>query len=543
MARTIKTFLFIWTAVLLLTINAHAQEEQGANAVIYEAFPDMVPFEKDMPPKEPPMPVSLAFEKAFEKGRNIYELSGVTAEEIKEADKEFEERFGHVKPGPERVGVVRTIEPVPLSINDGFAVGTELPDGQNLWTIAVRSPGAYAIRIHFTNFDVGDVSLLVYAKDGEQLIVRGPYSGKGPNRKGDFWTASLPGDTVYVEVTGTEKPRLNIPEIVHFDRNPAGPDKDGGVHTMQLPCHLDVMCENVNVACRQATGQMNFVCTPSCARCSGTLLNDLDGETYAPYFLTAYHCLHTQADVDTLEVVWFWQRDSCPGTLPNYFNLERNTGGTLLETNPTNGGNDMTFIRLAGDLPGGVGFAGWTTDRPDSGYGIHHPRGDWKRVTFVSDVGFCPGCAGCGDPYDYDFYDMDNGIIEGGSSGSGVFNSAGQLAGQLYGHCCPSASCLGEELDCGNVDEFAAMYGEFETTYPIISYWLKIGGTIHVDGTNITPPWLGTPDDPFPLVSLANNFAWNGARIKIRAGSYPETLTFSKELTVLAQGGVVTIGQ
>src|SRR5262249_40919042 len=40
-----------------------------------------------------------------------------------------------------------------------------------------------------------------------------------------------------------------------------------------------------------------------------------------------------------------------------------------------------------------------------------------------------------------------------------------------------------------------------------------------------------------------NSQAWDGARIKIRAGSYPETLTLSRPTTLIASGGAVTIGQ
>jgi len=67
-------------------------------------------------------------------------------------------------------------------------------------------------------------------------------------------------------------------------------------------------------------------------------------------------------------------------------------------------------------------------------------------------------------------------------------------------------------------------------------------GTIHVDRSFIGLP-LGTPSHPFPFVTLANNLAWDGARIKIKAGSYPETLTISKRVQVVATGGSVTIGK
>jgi hypothetical protein len=66
--------------------------------------------------------------------------------------------------------------------------------------------------------------------------------------------------------------------------------------------------------------------------------------------------------------------------------------------------------------------------------------------------------------------------------------------------------------------------------------------TLHVDrifnGTEI-----GSLREPFNTVNEANDLVWDGGQISIRAGSYPETLTFSKRIAVVANGGPVTIGQ
>ncbi|MBI3950405.1 MAG: hypothetical protein HY314_08120 [Acidobacteria bacterium] len=70
--------------------------------------------------------------------------------------------------------------------------------------------------------------------------------------------------------------------------------------------------------------------------------------------------------------------------------------------------------------------------------------------------------------------------------------------------------------------------------------------TINVD-RNYTGTEEGTPEKPFKTVGAANDVInelnWNGAQIKIRAGSYPEAVTFSKRIRVLAERGTVTIGR
>ncbi len=65
---------------------------------------------------------------------------------------------------------------------------------------------------------------------------------------------------------------------------------------------------------------------------------------------------------------------------------------------------------------------------------------------------------------------------------------------------------------------------------------------IYVDG-NYADTELGLPLQPFNTIGEAYGFAWKGARLKIKAGSYPETLTLSKKLDLVADGGTVTIGQ
>jgi hypothetical protein len=54
---------------------------------------------------------------------------------------------------------------------------------------------------------------------------------------------------------------------------------------------------------------------------------------------------------------------------------------------------------------------------------------------------------------------------------------------------------------------------------------------------------LGTPSEPFRTITAGYQFAWDNTRLKIKAGSYNEAVTFSKPMTILADGGTVTIGR
>lgn len=448
-----------------------------------------------------------------------------------------------VSGGPPRIGLVREVGGRDLRIDSRATIRRELGDGRAVWSLSIRSVGARRVRLHFVDLDLDGTAMTVFGETAARTIVRGPWHDQGRGGEGDLWTSSVPGELIHVEIVGdaAARPRGRIVEVAHIDRDPADLlVEDGGTNGDDVfPCHVDASCATMNMAARKATGRMSFVSGGNVAVCTGTLLQDLDGMTSMPYFITAAHCVNTQSEVASLEVIWNFERYSCGGFLPDPDDLPRNEGGTLLVTNSE---NDMSFIRLDGGLVADA-VAGWTTETSlDNAFGVHHPGGSFKRWVALDSVGFCPGCL-CLDGDDFDYYSMDQGLVEGGSSGSGVFNGNGQLAGQLYGRC--SEFSDPEDMDCSNIDSYWAVYGEFESTWQDtqVSFWLTLGGTIHVDNAPPPPCQNGLPGCPFDTIQEANALAWKDVRIEIHAGNYPEAITITKDVKIVPVGGMVTIGQ
>jgi len=524
--------------VLLAQTSVAASEEA---TLIYEAPSGAAPL-VDVPP--PPTPLSSSVADAYRDGSNIVALTGVTLDEVEAVDREWSAGWQPPNAPPPRIGIVRLLEGA--RADSSIARENPLADGRSLWTLAVRSPEACRVRLHITDFDVGDGEALIFGSGDNGLVAYGPFKRLGPNGTGEFWTATLPGDTAYIEIASKARPSIRIDRIVHVDR-PFGMDPDPRARCTPtnpaLGCHLDALCQSVDGAAREATGQMNFVVGMACGVCTGTLLNDLDPETAMPYFLTANHCFGTQAQASSLEVAFGYQTAFCGDpNAPNWTSSSRIVGSTLLATSDLAGGSDMTFLRLSG-LPPNALLSGWTTATSAGAYGVHHPGGWWKRAYFVSPVGTCPGCEFCpGDSDEFDYYDITNGIEEGGSSGSGIFTSGGLLCGQLWGHCCLYPSCAGDQLNCGNSGEFVVTYGEFQSAHPLIRQWLEIGGTINVNRAYVGPE-MGTPTQPFNTFVEGYNFAWSGSRVRLAANNYPEPGTYNKPIEILASGGTVVIGQ
>ncbi|MBL8178164.1 MAG: hypothetical protein JNK48_26050 [Bryobacterales bacterium] len=76
-------------------------------------------------------------------------------------------------------------------------------DSDRVLLLTLRSDGAMAMRVHFENFRLPEgAKLYVYGLDGQNQVTRvsGPYRGAGPDHSGEFWTRSLPGSRVAVEL-------------------------------------------------------------------------------------------------------------------------------------------------------------------------------------------------------------------------------------------------------------------------------------------------------------------------------------------------------
>jgi hypothetical protein len=130
---------------------------------------------EEIRPEKQEIPRSFNLPRLFQKGVNIHDLGPVPADKIMAADQKASEEFPGIGPRPPRVGLKRTFKMAPLSIQRGSALETQLADGRKMWTLSIRSPGAFGIRLHFSKFDVGNGSVIVYAKTRDGLVIRGPY--------------------------------------------------------------------------------------------------------------------------------------------------------------------------------------------------------------------------------------------------------------------------------------------------------------------------------------------------------------------------------
>ena len=436
-----------------------------------------------------------------------------------------------------RIGVVRPL-PVPVGLGGEVASAGSLQsaaDGGTVWSVTIESPEAKAIRVHLTGVSLpAGAWIVVYDSQHPQRQV-GPYQTKDLYGETELWTASIFSSVVtvvlYTPPAATTAAQATIAEISHTYIDPSAWQETQQI----LGCHVDVNCRAAWRGDATAVAGLGAVGAAGVLFCSGALINDYDDETFVGYFLTANHCLNggvtnvlaTQANANTLEFYWLFQTNRCDGTVPNAVDVPRTTGGAdLISVQTQAAGNDHAFLRIRGEITPALTYSGWSTAHPGDGngaFGIHHPAGTFKRFSGGTVVQLNAN---------YWRTTWTDGATEPGSSGSPLFDSDHRIIGQLWGDFrrCP-----------GDPNPVNSDYGRFNVTYPLIERWLLIGGTIRVD-RNYTGAEQGTPAQPFRTIGGANGFAWNGAHIKIKPGSYNEAVTISRNVVLIADGGPVVIG-
>ena len=362
-----------------------------------------------------------------------------------------------------------TLEPNQIGVNRGVAVSPNTraqkfvnPDGSQIIALVIKSSGASGVGVHFRNFALADGDEVYVYGAAPDSMVFGPFTEKGPWGSDEFWSGTVDGDTAVIEFykrTDENRQGFEISEISHIlaERDWRLPSNGPDV----LNCEVDASCfgdpEKNAVARIVFNNNGMFVCT-------GTLLNDL-AQDETPYFLTANHCVNSQAVAQTVEAYWFYQTTSCnSGALRNW--VHTGPGATLLATQ---GANDFSFMRLQSNAPAGAFFSGWTsTVQPinTAVFGLHHPDGyippsvpSYLRRSTGSVMNTNFSCLGLVNGYDVGWT---SGSSEPGSSGSGLFTSNGHyLVGVL--------SCGPAPPTCNNP---GAGYSKFANFYPQIRQYL-----------------------------------------------------------------------
>lgn len=429
------------------------------------------------------------------------------------------------KPGSEGQTSIGRVQEIIID-PESAGMWSSMPDGSMFWTVQITSPNAISLRVRFeeARLPVG-AALIVFSPDIAKAAY-GPYGAERFRKGLPFWASTVIGNRVNVEY-------YLPPEVVEAGMIVAPriggvamgfPDAGGGARGNE--CRIDVASNATWATAALGVAMMQRpIGGGSVSLCTGSLITRIPGDG-APLFLTAGHCIDTEAEANAVEAFWFFQSNIFPDPL----DAPTTNGATLLAVDT---GADTSLLALLEDPPVGATHNGWNTGDPGLGTNgtiIHHPSGTQKAISFGEFQVFT--VAACGSGWNTWFFPLSNGGQEGGSSGGPVFTNAGQQI-RAVASCSSDANCGPNEW---------TWEGSLRHGFDVLGPFMDVADDVWVDIGNAGTE-RGTQADPWDELIEAYFGVPDGGVVHIVSGSYPAfDFTRSRAMTLTAEGGVVVIG-
>lgn len=382
-----------------------------------------------------------------------------------------------------------------LEINSVFVniAQKTLSDSGTFYSAEFYSQGAYSIGFTLSDFHLNDGNEL-YFYSHDKKYGSDIYTDADNNSDSSFTVFQIPGDTIVALLFvpfDSQIPDFTIKTLIY---DFADLFKSLSKSSQSGDCETDINCsegDNYQIL-KHSVVQYSFQEGVYQYMCSGVLVNNsrLDG---TPYVLTAAHCVCNQKEATSATFLFNYELSECGTT--SVADYQQINGASLLATGPlktvysytTIGGKkdstanyypilDFTLLKLSSDLSilQKPYFAGWSIDTQtnlDSVVCIHHPMGDYKKISTCNIPPYCDTYPGADAYYNAkSHWHIDQwavGTTEQGSSGAPLFNTKNQVIGTLSGGY---ATCD------NSVDDYFNMFSKAWDTYDAnanqLKYWL-----------------------------------------------------------------------
>ncbi|MDR3140401.1 MAG: T9SS type A sorting domain-containing protein [Tannerellaceae bacterium] len=336
---------------------------------------------------------------------------------------------------------------------DNAGAWSVLPGGESVWQLNIRAKGAIALMLYYKAFHIPEGGkLFIYNAEKTQVI--GAFTHRSNPATDKFATEFIAGDDIvleYVAAPGGEKPRIEI-ESIGYGYNHLTAGNNPSLRSETSSCFININCEEGDEWQTEKTGVCKMIqrIGREAYLCSGSLVNNT-GEDFKPYILSAYHCSATleaeasASDYNQWMFYFHYEKSGCDDDSPAILS-QTMTGCRKVVSIPLDGGSDGLLLLLNQDIPDSyyAYYNGW--DRREaaavSGVGIHHPEGDYKKISTFTGRATSASWMDEDDNKGADnahwnviFAETANGVsvTAGGSSGSPLFNQDKLIAGTLSG--------------------------------------------------------------------------------------------------------------
>jgi len=345
-------------------------------------------------------------------------------------------QYDNEKSAPFRYGVVKTVS---IDIKS-VATRTSMADGGNLWRYKIKSENDKSIELFFSSYVVPEGAEL-YLYNEDYTVVRGAYTNINMRDDLGFVIGDFPGNYVIIEyyepanvkfegnlvISGIGEAYIDI-----FGTKSKNVDTEG---------FIGVNCDEGKDWQEQKHSVLKYSFTEGTSQylCSGALINNtsVDGKGY---FLTANHCLSTDAAASTVIAYFNYENPACID-VASY--VRQTLSGAILKTTGSNSDYTLLMFKDSLKIPSGYKpyYAGWNADNvpATSTVGIHHPHGYKKKISVDNDPSVSYDKTLSWDdtkttPANTHWQVIfDAGVTASGSSGSPLFDQDHRIVGQLHG--------------------------------------------------------------------------------------------------------------
>lgn len=316
-----------------------------------------------------------------------------------------------------------------------------------IWTLSVESEDAEALIFYSDNFKMPRTGkFYIYNEDKTKVL--GAFTHQNNNEYNTFATEYIEGEKIILEYyqpnTEYEQAQIELTEIGYAYR---GISKLSSEYRSSGDCNVNVNCSEGDNYRQQQRGVCRIQIRMSSQYigwCTGTLINNTAYD-FKPYILSAAHCIEdvVSSSYYSQFVFYFkYENSGCAVTASEPSRSKSLTGTSVKAYDNTYGsnGSDFALMLLNDDIPLSYTpyWCGWNRRNTavNEGVGIHHPSGDVKKIsTFNTRLQNSSYGSNNATHWYVDWAETENGwgIMEGGSSGSAMFNANGQIIGTLTG--------------------------------------------------------------------------------------------------------------
>ena len=346
-------------------------------------------------------------------------------------------------------------EDIPYRFGYGFETLYTLDDGEwedddegRLWSLRFKSNGAVSLNFVFEDFSLPDGAYLNIV-NSDETIVYGPVTSDNIPQDKFFLTDVIPDSsvTIYLWEPYSQIGRsfLTIKKVVHGYQNCYNiNDDEYGCPGYSDPCNIPVENGFPNYE-NESNAVALILLEDGTCWCSGSLILSTD-MSFKPYLLTAFHCVNTEtypSNVPTDMVASSAEKENV-----NHWAIKFGFRQQSNYTITFNGAvfragwfdSDFALVELYENVKkfSHLTWLGWdrTGNVPSSGVGIHHPKGDYMKISIDDDPSqnsMWVESLYSNNVTQHWLEHWDTGIIQKGSSGSPLLNESKRVVGQLHG--------------------------------------------------------------------------------------------------------------